>query len=896
MVVIVSARRKLFPLLLISVALCTPFSHVGSNAVDGQLDLPDFGEQEDARAEENSSDKVPAQCDAEPGKDCTRTPVHYQESPPAQDSPLSGNHHAGAEEESNLNPSSVDDAQSLEAFQQAFLTAASIEKDDAELWDAPIQLVRPNPKGHEELEIVEEGLKRLAQVPSPLALIAVVGKFHTGKSFLLNQVMRKQRGFGVGSTVRPETMGIWMWGKPMTMTLESGVNISVVFIDTEGFAASNISESYDAKVFAVASLLSSYLIYNSVKIIDQSDIDYLELLSRRTQLFALQSQLNAEKYALEFNHNLLKFPSLLWVVQDFVQAGLSGNEGQSAQDWLKQLMRTSTREQEHEISLLDIFESVDCHTLFLPAIRKVLLEDLSQAHEEDLTEEYRAERDDLIEKLRRGLVAKERNGVPVDGAELALLIKLLVTAANQGSLAEIPGRWGAFTQHLLQTAYHECLNFFDAESDKLLHGGQRKKAPSSSTALGNAALHTWFSATANKTLQVMERLLIGLGSSLKQSTVRVQKALSRRYDTIIELNARRVDILCQQTQRNIEVQVEHEASKLSLPQPLKHLKDHLWSIVVERGFNPFAKTLAHINDTDSYRTYNSSLEDILSRTVDKFTSKNREAFVDMLNKIDQDAVALYHTGIKPELVRPLTTKQLQVLQRDESDKATQHWVEESVAAKDEPDYERFKSSFMHSLMAAQKETGAANEKRVRALCDSTVSSVLDMLHERFNSKVIALPTNESHIQSRFLEVEEIIITQFVAHMEKYADMDAYTGCAKDLNDKSHAARDLLLKENLDAYMSEVEVPLATAVKIAMMSADTYDTAFSLHQYVNTVCVLHLDSGKAQDWSEHLKQQIVDNYISSHAALQAEFRSRSNWWYSMKGFVQWIVWYVTNIFG
>ena len=56
--------------------------------------------------------------------------------------------------------------------------------------------------------------------------------------------------------------------------------------------------------------------------------------------------------------------------------------------------------------------------------------------------------------------------------------------------------------------------------------------------------------------------------------------------------------------------------------------------------------------------------------------------------------ALYHTGIKPELVRPLTTKQLQVLQRDESDKATQHWVEESVAAKDEPDYERFKSSFM----------------------------------------------------------------------------------------------------------------------------------------------------------------------------------------------------------
>ena len=33
-----------------------------------------------------------------------------------------------------------------------------------------------------------------------------------------------------------------------------------------GFAANNISETYDAKIFSVATLLSSYLIYNSVKV------------------------------------------------------------------------------------------------------------------------------------------------------------------------------------------------------------------------------------------------------------------------------------------------------------------------------------------------------------------------------------------------------------------------------------------------------------------------------------------------------------------------------------------------------------------------------------------------------------------------------------------------------
>lgn len=39
----------------------------------------------------------------------------------------------------------------------------------------------------------------------------------------------------------------------------------VLILDV-GFAANNISETYDAKIFSVATLLSSYLIYNSVKV------------------------------------------------------------------------------------------------------------------------------------------------------------------------------------------------------------------------------------------------------------------------------------------------------------------------------------------------------------------------------------------------------------------------------------------------------------------------------------------------------------------------------------------------------------------------------------------------------------------------------------------------------
>lgn len=78
--------------------------------------------------------------------------------------------------------------------------------------DAPLQLVRPDHQ-HKKLVIVEENLKLLQAISKPVSTVSVVGKFHSGKSFLMNQLMAKSGGFGIGSQVTPETMGIWVWGR-----------------------------------------------------------------------------------------------------------------------------------------------------------------------------------------------------------------------------------------------------------------------------------------------------------------------------------------------------------------------------------------------------------------------------------------------------------------------------------------------------------------------------------------------------------------------------------------------------------------------------------------------------------------------------------------------------------
>lgn len=138
-------------------------------------------------------------------------------------------------------------------------------------------------------------------------MIGIVGAFHGGKSFLMNQLLGKTsgNGFKVGPKIDPETHGVWGW-VDTDSTFAGGR--TVIVLDTEGFFTSSSNDLYDARLFSITSLVSSVLIYNTIKIIDNTQIDYLELLAKRTQLFSLKkSILHEDNYQdLDF----VSFPPL----------------------------------------------------------------------------------------------------------------------------------------------------------------------------------------------------------------------------------------------------------------------------------------------------------------------------------------------------------------------------------------------------------------------------------------------------------------------------------------------------------------------------------------------------------------------------------------------------------
>lgn len=115
-----------------------------------------------------------------------------------------------------------------------------------------------------------------------VGVIAVAGKYRTGKSFLLNRILldqTKDSGFGVGPTINPCTKGLWIWNQPIELTdSKSKTPFKCLVVDSEGIGAFNEDQNHDTRIFLLALLLSSYFVYNSMGTIDEQALQNLSLI------------------------------------------------------------------------------------------------------------------------------------------------------------------------------------------------------------------------------------------------------------------------------------------------------------------------------------------------------------------------------------------------------------------------------------------------------------------------------------------------------------------------------------------------------------------------------------------------------------------------------------------
>ncbi|KAM9107268.1 guanylate-binding protein 1-like isoform 2-T2 [Megaptera novaeangliae] len=158
-----------------------------------------------------------------------------------------------------------------------------------------------------------KALKILSAIQQPIVVVAIVGLYRTGKSYLMNKLAGKNKGFSLGSTVQSHTKGIWMWCVPHPKKPDH----TLVLLDTEGLGDVEKGDNQnDSWIFALAVLLSSTFVYNSMGTINQQAMDQLHYVTELTD--RIRAKVSPEVDGVEDSADFVSFfPDFVWTLRDF---------------------------------------------------------------------------------------------------------------------------------------------------------------------------------------------------------------------------------------------------------------------------------------------------------------------------------------------------------------------------------------------------------------------------------------------------------------------------------------------------------------------------------------------------------------------------------------------------
>ena len=317
------------------------------------------------------------------------------------------------------------------------------------------------------------------QIDGPVAVIAVVGLYRTGKSFLLNRILLEQPdGFQVGPTVNPCTKGLWLWNKVLPGQTKNGVEINYIVVDTEGIGALDTNSQHDSTIFSLALLLSSFFIYNSVGSIDEGALNNLSLVVNLTKhIHVRSSAAGAEDDGADFAQY---FPAFLWLVRDFtLQLVTPDGQAFTSKEYLERALQpapgfTEQIEAKNRIRrmLTHFFPERDCFTMVRPVTDEALLQRLSNTPSDKLRPEFR----DQMHALRKLVLSKAdpkmMNGVPLDGVALVNLSIAYTQAINTGAVPSIQNAWSYICESKCQHALGDALKLFEKEAQNIRETGK----------------------------------------------------------------------------------------------------------------------------------------------------------------------------------------------------------------------------------------------------------------------------------------------------------------------------------------------------------------------------------------------------------------------------------------
>ncbi|EUD69297.1 hypothetical protein C922_00160 [Plasmodium inui San Antonio 1] len=288
----------------------------------------------------------------------------------------------------------------------------------------PVQIIKPNVNHTELIIIEEnlEILRSIEKPIAVVSVLGDMHTGKSFLLNLLNEHVVKdlsksekniERGFKVGNDITASTYGIWIWSEPIKITvgklkkmydyidknftnfvknyeyekdeyneeiidllnlyktddwiakidelnLDESEEVNLILMDTQGLNSPNVNKRYDEILYALTNLISTDIIFLTMKMINNKDLEFIENITKDANLFMLRAytRSNGSTFSIKKNNfdkildhmdnienNSLILESiasknLMWVVHDFSQR-LDVRKGKL---WLDILLNSDRRD------------------------------------------------------------------------------------------------------------------------------------------------------------------------------------------------------------------------------------------------------------------------------------------------------------------------------------------------------------------------------------------------------------------------------------------------------------------------------------------------------------------------------------------------------------------------
>ncbi|XP_021522076.1 guanylate-binding protein 6 isoform X2 [Aotus nancymaae] len=270
---------------------------------------------------------------------------------------------------------------------------------------APICLV----ENKEKLLVNQQAIQILDQISQPVVVVAIVGLYRTGKSYLMNQLAGQNHGFPLGST----GLGDVEKGDPKN----------------------------DSWIFALAVLLCSCFVYNSMSTINHQALEQLHYVTELTELIKAKSSPRPD--GVEDSTEFVSFfPDFIWTVRDFtLELKLNGHpitEDEYLENALKLIQGKNLKIQTSNLPrecIRHFFPKRKCFVFDRPTNDKDLLANIEKVSEKQLDPKFQEQTNIFSSYIFTHARTKTlREGIMVTGNRLGTLAVTYVDAINSGAV------------------------------------------------------------------------------------------------------------------------------------------------------------------------------------------------------------------------------------------------------------------------------------------------------------------------------------------------------------------------------------------------------------------------------------------------------------------------------